>query len=296
MTIRPPSARVSSRKNGRKASLSQGAVLNISQPNSFGMQRLFTTTPDQVQVGKYIYSYDAYDASLTLPSMSVRDDVASLPFEVMQLYNKDGTLSSFSVNFTHNGVTYTYSPTSFTNNLPNVVRIPVNVARQFRGKYLTHNHPNGSSFSFDDLKFSYSQRLAGIEALPKRDAFWGSVREFNNNRQRLLQDLDNLRQKNYRNGLTSDADVVERMMRFVMQTPSNPSQPQVRFQASPLQNKSWPSSISNNPWYQAVYAKAIHDMSSFRYLSEEAKYLLTSHALNESFAERAGFRYSLVGL
>lgn len=296
MTIRPRSARVSSSRNGRKTSLSQGAVLTVSQPNTFNRQQLFTTTPAIARVGNYIYSYDRDNLELTVPSMQVGESIESLPVEVVQVYDRNGSLSSFNVQFVHDGRVYEYDANAFTNNLPYGVRLSGNVFRQFQDKYMTHNHPNGSSFSLDDFSFSVRARLAGIEAIPKRREFWGAVRELDRNQRQLLNDLEVIRRTNYNNGLRSDAMVVERMMQFVMQTRPNPSEPQVRFQATPLSSRGWSTQIRDNEWYKGAMINLITDLSSLRYLSENTRYLLLSHALNESFADRMGFRYSMSGI
>ena len=201
MTIRPSSARVSSRKNGRKSSLSQGAVLSVSQANPFNLRRLFSVTPSVVRVGENIYSYDNDTLEISKSTVSTGTNLEELPVEVVQIYDRNGNLSSIPVYFTHDGTTYLYESNSFTNNYEYGVKFTSNVFNQFSGKYLTHNHPPAASFSLDDFVFARRAKLLGIEAIAHRKNFWRNVNEITARRSQLLNELDGLRRSYYQQGL-----------------------------------------------------------------------------------------------
>lgn len=296
---RPASARVVYRrgKDGRKTPESaQGAVLSASQLNVFNRRKLFSVVPTDVKVAQNIWSFDEDTDELTESTISTGSDIGSLPVEVVQVYNPDGTLARFPLQFEVDGQTYDYEVTSITNNSPWGVTIHEVIYPKLKGKYLVHNHPNGASFSFDDFYLSRGARLAGIEALPNRRLFWGQVREINQNQRQVLNALEAIRREEQRAGLQENIPTVERMMMFALQMKPNSREPQVTFQATPRATRGWPSKIEKDEWHQSAYQHLLVKVAmKMPFLSADAQNLLVSHSLNEAFADKMGFLYSLTG-
>lgn len=295
MTRRPSSARVSYRKNGRKYSLNKGAVLTASQSNVFNSRRLFNATPPVSVVANSIFGYDDDDNIITpvsLPGENLND----LDVEVAQIHNSDGSFVSFPMEYEINGRTYQQNVITFTNNSPDGVSLYSDVYQNIRGKYFTHNHPNGTSFSFNDFNLAQISKISGMEAVPNRRSFWNSMDEINVNRQRIVNALNAMRNEYSQKNMQDELSIIERMYDFSLRSPSNPSRPPVVYQITPSENKGWSSKISQSAdWYNANYLN-IYFNSYLNFLSPETRGILASHALNEVFSERVGFRYSLSGI
>lgn len=295
MTKRPLSARVSYRKNGRKYSLNKGAVLTASQSNAFNSRRLFDATPENSVVTDAIFGYDDNDNIIT-PVFSTNDNLNDLDVEVAQIHNPDGSLVSFPMQYEINGQTYNTNITTFTNNSPDGVALYSDVYQNIRGKYFTHNHPNATSFSFGDFYLAQVSKIAGIEAVPHRRNFWNSIDEISENRQRIINAISSMQQEYSQKGQREKMPIIERMYDFALRASPNPSRPNVVYHATPSENKGWSGRIpESKEWYSPNYM-GIYFNSSLDFLSPYTRGILISHAMNEVFADRVGFRYSLVGL
>ncbi|MFN9111055.1 MAG: hypothetical protein ACK5XN_13415 [Bacteroidota bacterium] len=297
---RPASARVSRRdKDGRKVTVSmRGAVMSPSQYNTFNRRRLFTAVPSEVTVSQDIWSFDEDTDMMTESTVSAGQNLDSLPVEVVQIYNEDGSLATFPLEFVNvDGTYFTQNVTAITNNSPVTVVIHEAIFPSLRGKYLTHNHPNGVPFSFDDFVLSRDARLAGIEAVPNKRKFWGNVQEINQNQRQLMRALESIRNEQQRAGLQENLSVVDRMMMFALQMTPNSAQPKVSFQARPAVNKGWSTKIPKDEWFNSAYMHlSVKLFSKIPSMSKDARDLLLGHALSEVFAERMGFSYSITGL
>lgn len=210
------------------------------------------------------------------------NDISEEPVEIQSVYDSSGN----PVPLTISGVpTYMWS-----NNLDNVVHLPVSLKNKLKNNVVTHNHPRGSSLSYGDLYSAMYFNALGYEARMNTKQFWNNMDNIVRNKSDILWGLKTM-QKELRQDKLS-MQILNEIGNFMTTAKTNENMPKM---VSQIRRKSekW-AKISRNSDDMDVTLRYISErLQEDSSVSRGAANFLVSNASMKNLSNKYNFEYGV---
>lgn len=210
------------------------------------------------------------------------NDISEEPVEIQSIFDSSGN----PVPITISGVpTYMWS-----NNLDNVVHLPMSLKNKLKNNVITHNHPRGTALSFGDLYSASYFNALGFEARMNTKQFWNNMDNIVRNKSDILWGLRTM-QKELRQDKLS-MQILNEIGNFMTTAKNNENMPKM---VSQIRRKSekWPKLPRNTDEIDVTLRYISERLQEDSSVSRGAANYMVTNALMKTFSNKYNFDYGV---